>query len=386
MSLPLDWIDGELADLEEAQLLRRRVSRSGKMSSKIVVDGQRYLNFGSNDYLGVAGDPSLQDVVEKTVLRGGWGSGASPLIVGRSSLHAELERRLATFLGCESALLFPTGYSANTGTIPALVGKGDVVFSDANNHASLIDGCRLSRAKIVVYSHRDVTALAELLSRESTVGKKLVVTDGLFSMDGDVAPIEKLASLAEEHHAMLLVDEAHALGVLGDDGRGVSAHLGNAVSARVGTLSKALGSHGGFVAGSQRLIDYLSNRARGYVFSTASPAANAAVALAALNIMRNEPERREALLKMAAHVRHSLQQQGWRIGNSESQIVPLILGEPSPALRLSETLRGHKIWIPCIRPPSVPPGQSLLRISLSSAHTESMVDVLLDTLFAHRPR
>ena len=383
--MSLEWIDDELRELERVDLLRRRVCRSGKLGAKLVIDGQRYLNFGSNDYLGIAADPALQDVVEKTVSRGGWGSGASPLIVGRSALHAELERRLAAFMDCEAALLFPTGFAANTGTIPALVGKQDVIFSDAKNHASIIDGCRLSGAQVVVFPHADVERLRMMIEQARDARRKLIVTDGLFSMDGDLARLPELGELAKRHGAMLMVDEAHALGVRGPAGKGVAAEFNVQVDVRVGTLSKALGSHGGFVAGSKSLIEYLSNRARSYVYSTAGPVAAAAVALAALNILRDEPERRERLAGASQHVRQSLAAQGWNIGATQSHIVPIIVGDPARAVELSAQLKAQKLWVPCIRPPSVPEGESLLRISLSSAHSEAMVDVLLDALHAHGP-
>lgn len=388
----LDWIANDLKQLAQADLLRQRTSRSGKMEAQIVVDGKRYINFGSNDYLGIAADPALHEVIQRTVLRGGWGSGASPLIVGRSALHAELERRLATFLQRESALLFPTGFAANMGTIPAIVGKSDIIFSDAKNHASIIDGCRLSGAKVVIYPHADANSLNELVRQQNfdQFRRKLIVTDGLFSMDGDRAPVRQLAEIAEANDAMLMVDEAHSLGVLGTGGRGVSIdhelgddklanrELANKVHLVVGTLSKSFGSHGGFVAGSRELIEFLANRARSYVFSTASPAATAATALEALNIMRDQPERRERLLKTARHVHRELTNQGWSVGPEPSHIMPVMVGKASQAIEMATMLGDAGLWVPCIRPPSVPDGESLLRISLSAAHTSTMVSMLLD--------
>ena len=380
-STPFDWIDDELRQLEESNLLRTRVIRSGELAASIVVDGQRYLNFGSNDYLGLAADPELKAAIEQAVRRGGWGSGASPLIVGRSAVHAELERRLATFMGCEAALLFATGFAANCGTIAALVGKGDIIFSDEKNHASIIDGCRLSRARIVVYRHRDMRQLESALTKEKSAARKLVVTDGLFSMDGDVAPLPDLVELAEQHGAMLLVDEAHALGMVGRDGRGTAAQfdLSPRVPLRVATLSKALGGHGGFVVGRRSVIDYLANCARSYVFSTAPTTAAAAAGLVALRLLRDQPHRRERLIRAAAHVRQSLSDQGWDIGTSESQIVPILVGDETSALDLAERVRAEGLWVPCIRPPSIPRGQSRLRISLTSEHSDAMIERLLAT-------
>ena len=384
----LDWIDQATQELVDADLLRDRVSRSGKLSPKVVIDGRRYVSFASNDYLGIASDRTLNEILARTVLRGGWGSGASPLIVGRTAMHAELERRLATFVDREAALLFPTGFAANSGTIPALVGKQDVIFSDAKNHASIIDGCRLSGAKVVVYPHADATALAELMANETACEKRLIVTDALFSMDGDTAPIDQLADLAQEHSAMLMVDEAHALGVVGPEGQGLVAASSSPenVDVIVGTLSKSLGSHGGFVAGSEKLISYLANRARSYVFSTAAPVAAAAIGLAALGIIRDEPKRRARVLELADQVRQELNQRGWNTGPSEYHIVPVVVGEAKEAIELAAHMRNSGFWIPCIRPPTVPPGESCLRISLSSAHTIEMVVAMLEALDRFRSR
>ncbi len=380
--MSLDWIDDELEQLKSASLLRQRVSRTGKLCATITVDGTSYVNFGSNDYLGIAADPKLQKTVSDTLEQNGWGSGASPLIVGRGELHAELETQLAIFLQAEAALLFPTGFAANAGTIPALVGKPDVIFSDAKNHASIIDGCRLSGAKTVVYPHLDVDALAELLTTEGSE-KKLIVSDSLFSMDGDIAPLKQLANLAERHEAMLMVDEAHALGAYGGkNGGGVAEEQGVAerIDVRVGTLSKSFGSHGGFVAGSRKLIDYLSNRARTYVFSTAAPIAATAVALSALQIVRDQPERRLRLRSIAERIRAELSKQGWQVPKLGTHIVPVTIGDPARTLDIAGRLRDDGFWVPCIRPPSVPHGESLLRISLSSSHSDEMIDDLIGAL------
>ena len=380
--MSLEWIDAELDRLAEAQLLRQRVSRSGKLGARVVIDGKQYLGFASNDYLGIAADPRLEETVAKTISLGGWGSGASPLIVGRSAMHAELERRLATLVNREAAILFPTGFAANAGTIPALVGKGDVVFSDAKNHASIIDGCRLSGAQKVIYPHANVQQLEDLLTQYASAGRKLIVTDALFSMDGDVAPLADLAELARRHHAMLMVDEAHALGVVGPEGRGAAAEagVGDDVDVIVGTLSKSLGSHGGFVAGSPKLVDYLANRARSYVFSTASPVAAAAAGLAALGILRDEPDRRQRLLASADRLRLQLSEQGFVVGKSSHQIVPVVLGEASVTVEFAAQLKARGFWVPCIRPPTVPKGESCLRISLSSVHSDAQIDALIEAL------
>ena len=375
---PLDWLDDELAALEARGLRRRRLVRESPQGAAAVWHGRPLVNFGANDYLGLAGE-SLVAAVRDALPRVGWGSGASPLVTGRGTLHAELEAALAQFEDTEAALLFSSGYAANVGTVAALAGKEDVVFSDAKNHASLIDGCRLCGARVVVYPHRDVAALRDLLQNAGGFRRRLIVTDSLFSMDGDLAPLADLATLAEQHDAMLLVDEAHATGVFGTHGRGVCEHAGAeaGVHVRVGTLSKALGSIGGFVAGRRSLIEWLANRARPYVFSTALPEATAAAALEALRIVRDEPHRRHELLQHAAELCAAFVDQGWRLGDSQSQIIPLFVGEPQRTMRLMDALLDRGLFVPGIRPPSVPEGESLLRISLSYAHTPEMRQRLL---------
>jgi 8-amino-7-oxononanoate synthase len=403
---PLAWIDDELDRLDGENLRRRLIVREGPQAATICVGGREYINFAANDYLALAGDVRLAKAAQQTIAEEGWGAGASPLIVGRSAAHARLEQRLAEFEGTEAALVFPSGYAANVGAICALAGRGDAVFSDELNHASIVDGCRLSRADVYVYPHGDCRALEEQLRKAAHVGeslpdshwrpgetrpreetrrrkrRRLIVTDSLFSMHGDLAPLPELARLAAAYDCMLLIDEAHATGVLGRQGRGVAELLDveDRVHARVGTLSKALGCHGGFVCGSRRLIDWLVNRARPYVFSTAGPPAGAAAAVAALDVVASEPHRRTRLLEMAADSRHRLRQQGWDTGRSESQIVPVFVGDSAAALRLAAELREAGFWAPPIRPPTVPPGQSCLRVSLSYAHKPEMIERLCEKL------
>jgi 8-amino-7-oxononanoate synthase len=384
---PLDWIDEQINVLQGQGLRRRLTTRGGAQSIRVLIDGRATVNFGSNDYLNLASDPRLTAAVASALQEYGWGSGASPLITGYAELHRRLEQRLAEFEGTEAALVFSAGYAANLGAVAALAGVGDVVFTDRKNHASLIDGCRLSRADVRTYPHGDWQMLDRLLSKTSSDAvrggrRRLIVTDGLFSMDGDLAPLKELADLAERHRAMLLVDEAHATGVFGRKGRGVAEHLGieDGVHVRVGTLSKALGSAGGFVAGGRSLIEWLVNRARPYIFSTAAPAATAAAALAALDIVENEPQRRSELLARANRLRAALVDQGWNIGRSASQIIPIIVGEPARAVALSAALLERGLYVPAIRPPTVPEGEACLRVSLTYAHTEDMIAALLEVL------
>ena len=383
----LDWIADELAALDDAGLRRSLARRETAQGAVTEVDGRTLVNFSSNDYLGLAADPRVVQAAQQAAGGGGWGAGASPLITGRSSLHAELETRLAAFEQTEAALLFPSGFAANAGTIPALVDEGDAIFGDARNHASIIDGCRLSRARRFIYPHNDADALEQLLKSSGTFRRRLIVTDSLFSMDGDVAPIDRLAELADRYDAMLLVDEAHATGVFGPGGRGLVSHFAECdplvesrVAVRVGTLSKALGSSGGFVAGSQQLIDWLANKARSYVFSTASPAAVAAAGIAALDAIAADPTRGASLLQTAATLRERLAEQGWDTVASTSQIVPLLVGDPNATMALAAKLREAGLHVPGIRPPSVPAGESLLRISLCAGHRQQHLDRLLEVL------
>jgi 8-amino-7-oxononanoate synthase len=382
MTDPLSWLDDALADLDRRDLRRTLLTReSPQRGDRIEIDGRLLANFGSNDYLGLANEERIRSAVTVAVRDRGWGSGASPLVTGRGLLHAKLEMELAQFEETESALLFSTGFAANVGAITALVGPEDVIFSDAKNHASIIDGCRLSGAQIQVYKHSDVDDLRPKLA-ESRHRRKLIVTDTLFSMDGDLAPLPQIAELAREQGAMLLVDEAHATGVFGREGRGVCEHLGveQGVHIRVGTLSKGLGSIGGFVAGSQALMDWLANRARPYVFSTAMPEAMAAAGLEAIQIVKKEPDRREELLERATLLRQQLASTGLDIGRSESQIIPVILGSPERTMRAGAQLRQAGFFVPGIRPPSVPEGESLLRISLSWLHPPEQVERLVKAL------
>lgn len=381
---PLDWIDEELRRLKRADLLRALPPGLGAAGAVVEVAGKPVINFASNDYLGLAADERLANAAIETLRGQGVGRGASPLVCGRSSIHDKLEHRLAEFFGTEAALLFPTSFAANAGIIPALADEGDAIYGDAKNHASIIDGCRLSRAERHIYPHVDTHALAELLAQGKHYRRRLIVTDTLFSMDGDLAPLVELAALAKDYNAMLMVDEAHAIGVFGATGRGVVEHFAaehpeilEYVHIRVGSFGKALGAAGGFVCGSAALVEWLANRARTYVFSTAHPAAISAAALVALELVDREPERRRGLIERAATLRSRLREQGWNTGQSVSQIVPVVVGSAEQTMRISLALREQGIWAPGIRPPSVPEGQSLLRLGVTAAHTDEMVEMLL---------
>jgi 8-amino-7-oxononanoate synthase len=380
---PLDWIDEELVDLERQGLLRNRSTHTGAQQVRLQVGSRELINFGSNDYLGLAADARLSEAAAKVLAGEGSGSGASPLVTGHGTAHERLEAELARFEGTERALLFSSGYAANLGAITALATRGDAIYADAKNHASMIDGCRLSRADVHVYPHGNAAALAAQLSTTASgYRRRMIATESVFSMDGDLAPLVELAELAERFDCMLLVDEAHATGVFGASGRGLGEQLGidDRLHVRIGTLSKALGAAGGFVCGSERLIEWLVNRARPYVFSTALPPANCAAASAALAIIEQNGAARKQLLVCAQSLREQLTAQGWRLGASASQIIPLIVGDPERATELSRKLRDAGLLVPAIRPPSVPAGESLLRISLTTAHTPAMLETLLSEL------
>ncbi|PQO47976.1 8-amino-7-oxononanoate synthase [Blastopirellula marina] len=378
---PLAWLDEELQTLDQLELRRHLRTHQGPQTAELSVDGRALINFGGNDYLGLAADPRVAAAASAAIKQEGWGSGASPLVTGHGASHAALEAALAKLEGTEAALLFSSGFAANVGTITALAGKGDVIFSDAKNHASIIDGVRLCGARPQIYQHLDVDHLEKLIAQASAFRRRFIATDTLFSMDGDFAPLVELCDLAERYDATVIVDEAHATGVFGQQGRGLCEHLGveDRVDVRIGTLSKALGGHGGFVVGSQALIDWLLNRARSYVFSTAAPMAASAAMIAALQIVHDEPERRRTLLERAANLRSTLRSQGWQVGG-ESQIIPILLGQPEPTMQASHRLREQGLFVPGIRPPSVPSGESLLRISLSYAHTEEHLVRLIAAL------
>jgi glycine C-acetyltransferase/8-amino-7-oxononanoate synthase len=323
----------------------------------------------SNDYLGLASDQRVREAAAEAALQWGAGAGASRLISGNMQPHGELEMALAAFKGYERALLFGSGYLANSGTIAALAGPGETVFSDQLNHASIIDGCRLARAETVVYRHGDVEHLESLL-RESAGTAAMIVTDGVFSMDGDVAPLPELLELARRHGARLMVDEAHATGAIGPGGRGAAAAAGlsGEVDVIVGTLGKALGSYGAYVCASSETVDYLVNRARSFIFSTAPPPPAVGAAHAALGVLEAEPERVERLAANAQVLREALAAEGLTASGSTTQIVPIWVGEAEPTMELCERALARGVFAQGIRPPTVPEGSSRLRFTVMATH------------------
>jgi len=361
-----------LEELRESGLHRRLRLVEGAQGPRVTLDGRPVLLLCSNDYLGLAGHPRVREAAAEAALAWGAGAGASRLISGNMAPHRLLEERVAAFKGYEAALLFGSGYLANVGAISALAGRGAVVFSDELNHASIVDGCRLARAETFVYRHGDAEHLAWGL-REAGGRGALIVSDGVFSMDGDVAPLAELARLAREHRCRLMVDEAHATGALGPGGRGsvAAAGLSDEVDLVVGTLGKALGSYGAYVCAGAELREYLLNTARSFIFSTALPPPAVAAALASLELLEAEPSRVRRLRANAAGLRDGLRAEGLDAGGGESQIVPLEVGEAGPAMALCERLLERGVFAQGIRPPTVPPGSSRLRFSAMATHEET---------------
>jgi glycine C-acetyltransferase/8-amino-7-oxononanoate synthase len=362
-------LDESLAELESQGLRRRLRVIDGPQGPQVVLDGRRVLLLCSNNYLGLADHPRLRSAAARAALGLGTSAGASRLISGSMRIHTELEARLAEFKGTEGALLFGSGYLANTGVIAAVARRGEVVFSDELNHASIIDGCRLAGAETVVYRHADTEHLEWGLRRASSRAA-LIATDGVFSMDGDIAPLEELAILARRHSCRLLVDEAHATGCIGPGGRGsvAAAGLAGEVDVIVGTLGKALGGYGAYVCGSRELIDFLVNSARPFIFSTAPPPPSVAAASAALELLAEDPKRVERLRANGAALRSGLRAEGLQPVGSDTQIVPLVIGDAENSTALCERLLGDGLFAQAIRPPTVPPGTSRLRLTAMATH------------------
>jgi 8-amino-7-oxononanoate synthase len=372
----------KLAERAAQHLYRRRRVSDGPQGPLQQIDGREYLSFCSNDYLGLANHPDIVTAFKRGADSYGVGSGAAHLVNGHSRAHHALEEELAAFTGRPRALLFSTGYMANLGTVAALVGAGDAVFEDRLNHASLLDAGLLSRARLSRYDHGDVAALQNKLS-DSRATQKLIVTDGVFSMDGDIAPLPALAAVARSHGAVLMVDDAHAIGVLGPQGRGSCAHFGlgiGEVPILMATLGKGVGTFGAFVAGSDDLIEWLIQAARPYIFTTATPPALAEATRASLRIIQADEWRREKLQSLISRFRAGAAQLGLPLMASETPIQPLLIGAAADAVALSRELEAQGILISAIRPPTVPDGTARLRITLSAAHSEEQVDRLLTAL------
>ena len=346
----MEFIEEELKQLKDSGLYR---------SLKTIEKGKKYINFCSNDYLGLSRHPKVKEKAIEIIREFGFGAGSSRLISGNSIIHEELEKRIAKLKKREAAIVFPTGYMANLGAITALVGEGDAVIIDRLDHASIIDACRLSKAKLQVYPHKDLAALEKILKRSDKFKKCLIVTDTVFSMDGDIAPLAEISRLAKRFNAMFMTDDAHATGVI---------DLANPADIVMGTLSKAIGSLGGFIAGSAKLIDYLRNKARSFIYTTALPPAACAASIAAIEIIEKEPERIERLRMNS------------RLLGSETPIIPIIIGDAGKTMEISGKLFESGIFVPGIRPPTVPEGEARLRITVTSEHTKEDIECLASLL------
>ncbi|MDE0554380.1 MAG: 8-amino-7-oxononanoate synthase [Candidatus Poribacteria bacterium] len=370
-----DWLDIELAAIEQTGLRRHLRTVMSAPTGTITLDGQDVVLLGSNNYLGLSMHPKVITAAVEATQAFGTGASGSRLISGNSELYTTLESNLAKMKGTEAALVFSSGYAANTSVIPLLAGESDLILSDALNHASIIDGCRLSRATKKIYQHCDVEHLKTLLSESIGFRRKLIVTDSVFSMDGDIAPLPDIYEVVMEHDAMLLVDDAHGFGVLGKDGSGTISHFGldGKEIIQMGTLSKAVGALGGYIAASRTLIALLINRARGFIFTTGLPPATLGAANTALDVIRSSPELRRNLFSHAKRLKTALLDLDYTLLPSETQILPVVLGSPQRATRVAEALLTESVFAPAIRPPAVPAGTSRLRLTVMAAHTDAEI-------------
>lgn len=388
MTDPLLPLLEELGHIREKGLLRSMRRIDGMQGPVVRMDGREVVLMCSNDYLGLAGHAELIEAAIEAVRGCGVGSGASRLIAGNMTIHEQLEHAIAEFKETDAALVFNSGYHANIGIISAIADGDTAVLSDSLNHASIIDGVRLARARVFVYRHRDVNMIEDMLvslggkKTGDRTSKKLIVTDSVFSMDGDIAPLEEIAGLAQRYGAILMVDEAHATGILGEHGRGVVEMLGldGRVQVQMGTLGKAFGSFGAYAAGSKLLIDYLVNRARSFIFTTALPPAVCAVSSRAIDLVRSHPELRLALRDNIAFMRKGLRGLGFKVSDDPTPIIPMIIGDAEETMRASSVLLEKGVYVSGIRPPTVPEGTSRLRLTVTAAHTRDMLERVLDVI------
>ncbi|MCI0395551.1 MAG: glycine C-acetyltransferase [Chloroflexi bacterium] len=375
------WIEEEIAGLKESGLYNTIRTIESPMDAWVTIDGRRLLNFCANNYLGLANHPRLREAAKRAVDEYGVGPGAVRSIAGTQTLHVQLEKRLAQFKKAEACITFQSGFNANLATIPALVGRGDVIFSDELNHASIIDGSRLSRAEIVRYNHNDVADLQRKIVETTEYGRRLIVSDGVFSMDGDIAPLDKIVEVAEEHDILLMVDDAHGEGVLGEGGRGIVDHFGlhGRVEVEVGTMSKAFGVMGGMVAGKQVIVEWLRQRGRPFLFSSAMTVPDTAACLEAVNVLEESTELVEKLWSNAAVFREGMQNLGFNTGYSQTPIVPVMLGQAPLAQKFSRRLFEEGVFAMAIGYPTVPQDKARIRVMNSAAHSANDLEMALDT-------
>ena len=375
-----DFIEKELQFLKEKERYRQIRWIEESPSPWVRMNGERILLLCSNNYLGLTNDPRLKKEALRAIEKWGCGSGGSRSISGSLAIHRLLEERLAQFHGCEAALLFNSGYSANLSLLTSLMGEGDAIYSDALNHASIVDGCRLSRASVQIYRHLEIKHLESLLEESQETRRKLIVTDGIFSMDGDLAPLPEIVQLAKRYEAFSMVDEAHAIGVFGPNGRGAAEHfqLSQEVDIRMGTFGKALGCFGAYVAGRKSLIEFLINRGRVFLYTTAVPPSVSASVMASLDIVEQEPERRERLWENVRILREGLNHLGFDTLKSQAHIIPILIGEPEETMEMDRRLLERRVFVQGIRPPTVPEGKCRLRVTVMTTHTREDIDFALE--------
>jgi glycine C-acetyltransferase len=381
MSNKTTWIEKEIAGLKEAGLFNVIRTIDSPMDAWVTINGRRLLNFCANNYLGLANHPRIRQAAQKAIDEYGIGPGAVRTIAGTMSLHIQLEERLAAFKKAEACITFQSGFTANLATIPALVGQGDVIFSDELNHASIIDGCRLSRAQTVRYRHNDVADLRRVVEETSEYNRRLIITDGVFSMDGDIAPLDKICEVAEEHDILLMVDDAHGEGVLGEGGRGIVDHFGlhGRVDVEVGTLSKAFGVVGGLVAGKGVIVDWLRQRGRPFLFSSAVTVPDTAACIEAVTILEESTDLVDRLWNNAQIFKEGMRRLGFDTGQTQTPIVPVMLGEAPLAQQFSRRLFEEGVFAMAIGYPTVPQGKARIRVMNSAAHSSDDLETALDT-------
>jgi glycine C-acetyltransferase len=382
-SNPLAWLGAQLDEMRAAGTYYRLRELQSACEPVCRADGREVINLASNNYLGLANHPKLKEAAIRAIEQLGAGTGAVRTITGTMAIHMELERRIAAFKNTEACVVFQSGFAANAGTVSAILGPEDHIISDELNHASIIDGCRLSKAKIHIFRHRDAAHAAEILEGlKDQPGRKLLITDGVFSMDGDIGPLPELVGIAEKYGAIMMVDDAHASGVLGRNGRGTVDHFGvhGRVHIQVGTLSKAIGVLGGYVCGSRDLIEYLYHRARPFLFSTSHPPAVTAACMAAFALLEKEPERIERLWDNTRYFKAALRDQGFDTGASETPITPIMVGEAATAHRFSAALFEEGLWATGIGFPTVPRGKARVRTIVTAAHTREQLDRAVEIL------
>ena len=372
----------ELQNLKEINLYRRLKSQENLSPTKAIIDGRKVIMFSGNDYLGLSTHPKVKEAAAKACEKYGTSATAARLISGNHELYKRLEESLGGFKNKEAVLIYPSGYMANLGLLGTIAGTSDVIYMDKLNHASLYDGCRLSKANLKRYPHLDVEQLEKMLKNDTDYRKRFIVTDGVFSMDGDLAPLPQLKELAQKYNCSLIVDDAHGTGVLGENGQGTATFLGASPDIEIGTLSKAIGSLGGFVAGSKELIDYLINKSRPFIFTTGLPPATLAASICSLEIIKNESERQKRVLALANKARSVLGKTGFKIPQGITPIIPIIVGGEEKALALANLCFQKGIFIPAVRTPAVPEKQARLRMTVSAIHSDEELDKALEVLIS----